>query len=79
MRVRVLLFGPYARLLPAGTHGRGAIVDAVEGATVQDVLDAIEVPADGRRFVTVNGVRSDMADPLHVDDELRVIVPLGGG
>jgi hypothetical protein len=79
LRIKLLLFGPYARLLPLGTEGSGTVVDAAEGATVLDVLDAVAVPDEGRRFVTVNGVRSDMTARLRDDDEVRVIVPLGGG
>ena len=79
MKVKVVLFGPHARLLPPGAHGNSASIDAEEGATVADVLDALGVPPDGRSYVQLNGAREDLTATLHGGDEVRVIVPLGGG
>ena len=74
-----MLFGHHARLLPPGTSGNATSVDFEEGATIADVLDALGVPPDGRSYVQLNGNREEPSTTLADGDELRVIVPLGGG
>jgi hypothetical protein len=46
---------------------------------VADVLDALGVPPDGRSYVQLNGTREELSAALQTGDEVRVIVPLGGG
>jgi hypothetical protein len=77
-RVGLALFGPYAALLPAEAGGR-TVVEVGAGDTVDDVLDAVAVPPQGRTYLTLDGVRVDGDAPVHDGAELRVIVPLGGG
>ena len=79
MNVEVMLFGLHARLLPPGTRGNATSIDIEEGATVADLLDALGVPPDGRSYVQLNGTRQGLAAVLREGDEVRVIVPLGGG
>ena len=79
MKVKVVLFGPHARLLPAGAQRNSTSIDAEDGATVADVLDRFGVPPEGRSYVQLNGVREGLAAALQDGDEVRVIVPLGGG
>lgn len=78
MQITAILFGAYARLLPSSCKGRKS-VDVPNGSTVEDVLDALAVPAQGRTFLTLDGERVSVDVPLHDGAELRVIVPLGGG
>jgi sulfur carrier protein ThiS len=78
VRITVVLFGTYARLLPLSDGGR-TIVDVPDGSTVADVLDALAVPADGRAFLTLDGERVVAETPLHDGADVRVVVPLGGG
>ena len=78
MQITAILFGTYADLLPSSRQGR-TIVDVPAGSTVEDVLDALTVPASARTFLTLNGERVTPEDPVHDGAELRVIVPLGGG
>jgi sulfur carrier protein ThiS len=79
MKVKVMLFGHHARLLPPGASGNATSVDFEEGATIADVLDALGVPADGRSYVQLNGKREEATTTVVDGDEIRVIVPLGGG
>ena len=79
MRVGVTLFGPYSRLLPPeGKDGR-AILEVDEAATVGDVLDRLQIPPEGRTYLTVNGKQVGQGTVLSEDDDIRVVVPLGGG
>ena len=79
MRVGVALFGQYLQLLPSESENGHVFVDVQEAATVGEVLDLMQIPPEGRTYVTVNGkhVGEDVA--LADKDEIRVIVPLGGG
>jgi len=79
MRVSVALFGHHSRLLPPGSSGNSASIEIDEGATVADVLDSLGVPPDGRSYVQLNGAREELSTVLQTGDEVRVIVPLGGG
>lgn len=74
-----MLFGKHARLLPPGTSGNATSVEVEEGATIARVLDALGVPPDGRSYVQLNGRRAEPSATLADGDEVRVIVPLGGG
>ncbi|MFH0916775.1 MAG: MoaD/ThiS family protein [bacterium] len=79
MRVDVVLFGPYARLLPPESRNGRAILQVGEQTRVNEVLDLLHVPPEGRTYVTVNGERVGLDTLVSEADEIRVIVPLGGG
>lgn len=79
MRLGVTLFGPYAKLLPPGSEGGRTSVELREPATLEQVLDHLGVPEGGRTYVTLNGRRVELASAVAEGDEIRVIVPLGGG
>lgn len=79
MRVGVALFGHYSRLLPSESANGRAILEVDQGATVGEVLDGLRIPPEGRTYVTVNGSHVDQETVVSDGDEIRVIVPLGGG
>ena len=79
MRVGVALFGQYSRLLPAEGENGHALLEMEETATVGEVLDQLQIPPEGRTYVTVNGRHVGQGTVLSEGDEIRVIVPLGGG
>ena len=79
MRVGVTLFGHYSRLLPPESRNGRASLEFEEATTVGDVLDRLQIPPEGRTYVTVNGTHVGQDTILSEDDEIRVIVPLGGG
>jgi sulfur carrier protein ThiS len=79
VHIRLLLFGQYAQYLPPGAGGGAVELEAASGSTVMSLLDSVGLPASDRHYITVNGgrVKDDVA--LEDGDEVRVIVPLGGG
>jgi sulfur carrier protein ThiS len=77
--VEVVLFGPYAWLLPPGSENGRARLQVEQPASVGRVLDRLEVPPEGRTYVTVNGRHVGIETLLSEGDEIRVVVPLGGG
>jgi sulfur carrier protein ThiS len=70
VRVDVILFGVLARRKS---------MDVPDGSTVENILDALAVPAQERSFLTLDGERVHPDTPVHDGAELRVVVPLGGG
>jgi sulfur carrier protein ThiS len=79
VKVKVVLFGQHAQMLPPGSQGNSTSIDVEEGTTVAGILDAFGVPPEGRSYVQLNGAREGLAAALQDGDEVRVIVPLGGG
>ena len=75
MRIRLKLMG---RL--KGRTPEGGTLDVADGATIEDVLRALDIAPETLRVFTVNGqfVR-DRARVLAADDELTVVPPVGGG
>jgi hypothetical protein len=78
VRVTVVLFGHYARLLPKDSGGHAAL-DVADGATAGEVLDALAIPTEARGYLVADGERIQADNRLHDGAELRVVVPLGGG
>jgi molybdopterin converting factor small subunit len=79
VQVHVMLFGQYSQLLATESESGRATIEVAEPCTVDLLLDRLGVPAEGRTYLTVNGVLSRLDAPLADGDEVRVIVPLGGG
>lgn len=79
MQVNVVLFGQYARRLPPGSENGRVTLEVDDPASVGEVLDRLEIPPEGRTYVTVNGLHAGLETPVSEGDEIRVIVPLGGG
>jgi sulfur carrier protein ThiS len=66
-------------MLKARTPPGGAL-DVADGATIDDVLRALAIPAQTVQVVTVNGrFERDRSRSLAASDELAVIPPVGGG
>jgi sulfur carrier protein ThiS len=75
MHVRLKLMGMLKARTPAG-----GVLEVADGATIDDVLRALEVAPQTIRVFTVNGqFERDRGRVLAPDDELTVIPPVGGG
>ena len=79
MLVDVVLFGSYSRLLPSESAKGRATLSLEEPATVDQVLDLLQLPPEGRTYVTLNGEQVGLDTRVSEADEIRVVVPLGGG
>jgi sulfur carrier protein ThiS len=79
VQVAVILFGPYAGPVSSESGGGRTIVQIDEPASVAQVLDQLQVPPEGRTYVTVNGTHASLDRLVSEADEIRVVVPLGGG
>jgi molybdopterin converting factor small subunit len=75
MRIRLKLMG----VLKARTP-EGGVLEVADGATIDDVLHALEIAPQRLRVFTVNGqFERDRSRALAPNDELAVIPPVGGG
>jgi sulfur carrier protein ThiS len=75
MQVRLKLMGMLKAKTPPG-----GVLDVAEGATIADVLLALDIAAHARQAITVNGrFERNRRRALVPDDELTVIPPVGGG
>lgn len=50
-----------------------------EGATLAQLIDAIEVPENAIGILLVNGKHALHEDPLHAGDHVHLLPPIGGG
>ena len=75
MRIRLKLMGVLRSKAPDGDA-----LELPEGATIDDVLAALEIAPDSVQVYTVNGqLERDRSRQLAADDELSVLPPVGGG
>ena len=75
MRIRVKLMGVLKDKTP-----HGDLLDLPETSTIEDALNALEIPTQSVQVFTVNGqLERDKSRPLSADDELSVVPPVGGG
>ena len=75
MMVRLKLMG----VLKAKTPNNGQL-EIADGATIEDVLRAVDVPVESVQVFTVNGsLERDRGRVLSDGDDLSVLPPAGGG
>ena len=75
MQIRLKLMGMLKAKTPAG-----GVLEVGDGATIEDVLRALEIAPQTVRVFTVNGeFERNRSRVLAADDELAAIPPVGGG
>lgn len=79
MQVRVKLFATLRRYYPDLGIGEGMDVELPDGATVEQLVRHLGLPADHVRVAFVNGIARDDAHPLADGDEVGLFPPVGGG
>lgn len=72
------LVGELRRFLPDGNRGEGS-VDLPGPATIEDLLNHLELPERDLLVVGVNGTKAPHTDPLHDGDEVTIVAPMTGG
>ena len=76
--VRCKLVGDLRRFMPAGERGQGTL-QLTAPATVDDVLERLELPARDHLTVGVNGTLTGHDTALSEGDELTIVSPMEGG
>jgi sulfur carrier protein ThiS len=75
MQIRLKLMGMLKATMPPG-----GVLEVAEGATIEDVLRALEIAPQKVRVFTVNGeFERNRSRVLVANDELSAIPPVGGG
>ena len=79
MEVRVKLFATLARHLADVKPGTPFEVALCSGATVEDLVEKLDLPRDQVKVVFVNGRARPMDWFLESGDEVGIFPPIGGG
>ena len=79
MRVTVVVFGPYASRLPAGSQGGRIEMKVEEGTSVRELADVLDLPEEVTRYVRRDAVRLGLDDVLSDGDIVSFVLPLAGG
>ena len=75
MQIRLKLMGMLKPKTPAG-----GVLEVADGATIDDVLHALEIAPQTIRVFTVNDqFERNRSRVLAANDELTAIPPVGGG
>lgn len=75
MQVRIKLMGVLKNRAPAGGQ-----IELADGASIQDALAQLDIPADSVQVFTINGALvRDPRRALASGDELTILPPVGGG
>lgn len=78
--VEVKLFATLRRYDPRAERSSEPIrLELREGATIDELMDALAIRADEVKQVFVNGVRKEGDDALKEGDTVAVFPPIAGG
>lgn len=79
MNIEIRLFANLAELLPPGSKNKRAKINVPEGATVQDLLYSLKIPANITNVIMVNGAHKSKDTKLNEGDVVSIIPPVTGG
>ncbi|MCL6478957.1 MAG: MoaD/ThiS family protein [Peptococcaceae bacterium] len=79
MLLEVRVFGGLEKKIPGASFGKPIAVEAVEGATVDDILRMLKIPEDQVFTMLVNGVQYNKEDLLKTGGRVAFFPPVGGG
>jgi molybdopterin converting factor small subunit len=77
--VQVRLFAALRRRYPDLGVGQAMRVELPEAATVGQLLEQLDIPADQAKLVFVNALARDEGHELADGDEVGIFPPVGGG
>jgi len=79
MKIHVKLFATLNRFSPGGLPGTLFDVELKEGATLQDLVNQLGLPADETKVTFVNGIVQTLGYVLKPGDDTGIFPPIGGG
>jgi len=80
MQIHVRLYASLERYMPVQKEGNSfREVEVDEGSTVEQLLQALHVPAVAVKLIFVNGIHAQIDRILKEGDRLGVFPPVAGG
>jgi molybdopterin synthase sulfur carrier subunit len=80
LKVELKLCASLAKYAPETPGSQGTVVlEVPEGKTIGKMLKGLKVPLESVKLVFLNGVHSDMNQPLREGDRVGVFPPVAGG
>jgi sulfur-carrier protein len=79
MRIQLKLYGTLRRLSPGGKAGAPLELDLPDGATIQELIDLLEIPDEETKVSFVNNLVRDKDYRLEDGDKVGIFPPVGGG
>jgi molybdopterin converting factor small subunit len=79
MKIEANLYATLARYLPNQPEKGSCVLDVAEGATVEDVLQQLNIPIDLVKLIFVDGIHAGRDSNLKDGSRLGVFPPVGGG
>jgi sulfur-carrier protein len=80
VKVELKLCASLARYAPETRGKEGTVsMEVKEGKTIGDMLKGLKVPLESVKIVFLNGIHSDMNQPLKEGDRVGVFPPVAGG
>lgn len=79
MRVRVKLFASLSRFANGARPGAPLVIELPEGATLADLIQRLQIPAEEAKLTFVNGRACPPDWQLQPGDEIGIFPPIAGG
>lgn len=79
MQVQVKLFASLSRFSPGLFSGAPFLIELPEEATLQTVVDLLDLPEEEMKVAFVNGLIQELDYRLRLGDEIGIFPPIGGG
>jgi molybdopterin converting factor small subunit len=79
MRIQVKLYASLGRYSTGGLPGTPFEVEIGEGASLQELIECLNVPPEETKVAFVNGVVQELDWKLKPGDQVGIFPPVGGG
>ena len=81
MKRRMTIIVESTGLLHIDGLGKNGAIDIDEGASVENLLNQLNIQRDHQKFVTafINGEERNRFTTLHNHDKVTLLLPIGGG
>ena len=79
MKIQLKLYGNLRRLSPGGQAGAPIMMELQDGASLQDMVDRLEIPPEETKVAFVNGIVRGWSYQLQEGDQVGIFPPVGGG
>lgn len=84
MNIEVRMFMEFRSYLPPDATGGRVAISLEEGATLETLLNLLDIPLDKPKITVINGVSLGLSDAvpspvLHEGDIVAFFSPVGGG